>query len=439
MIMALIPKIFLEKYIPLESDDYMKFLEYSFAKQIALTMDRIYQNGLTTTSGGNISVRDNNGDIYISPSGVDKGRLDEQDIMKVSPNGQITGKHKPSVEFPFHQHIYQVRSDISAIVHAHPPGLVALSAARKNPMTHLIGAIKNLIPHTTFAPYALPGSKDLGMNIANEFMKGSNVVLMENHGIVIGANNLQEAFLIMEALEHYVLTEVKALSIKSQFTQFPEFHYKPYTLKHDEEKSMISKDIMDEFIYLVKRAYRLKLISGYYGVFSLRVSEHAFLITPHQMDLNDIDINDLVLVKNGKVPYGKYPNQAWTMHADIYDKNKDINALIQTASIHSMVYTITTHSFDTRIIPEGYIMLKEIRKCHPESYLDIIDISKQKPVTLVQNNFVLVAGRTLFQAFDRLEVLEFGANSLLMASQYEHIFQIHDDEIKLIDNSFNAW
>ena len=431
MIMALIPKIFLEKYIQLGSDDLMKFLEYSFAKQIALTMDRIYQNGLTTTSGGNISVCDKHGNIFISPSGVDKGKLEEQDIMKISPNGQIIGKHKPSVEFPFHQHIYQVRSDIKAIVHAHPPGLVALSAARKNPMTHLIGAVKNLIPHTTFAPYALPGSKDLGENIANEFMKGFNVVLMENHGIVIGAKNLQEAFLIMEVLEHYVLTEIKALSVK--------FHYKPYALKHYEEKSVISKDIMDEFIYLVKRAYRLKLISGYYGVFSLRVSEHAFLITPHQMDLNDIDINDLVLVNNGKVPYGKYPDQAWTMHADIYDKNKDINALIQTASIHSMVYTITTNSFDTRIIPEGYIMLKEIRKCLPESYLDIIDISKQRPVTLVQNNFVLVAGKTLFQAFDRLEVLEFGANSLLMASQYEHIFQINDDEIKLIDNSFNAW
>ena len=46
--------------------------------QIALVMSRIYRRGLTTTSGGNISIIDENGDIWISPSGVDKGHYKQQ-------------------------------------------------------------------------------------------------------------------------------------------------------------------------------------------------------------------------------------------------------------------------------------------------------------------------------------------------------------------------
>jgi L-fuculose-phosphate aldolase len=44
-------------------------------EQINVIIGRIYSRGMTTTSGGNISIRDKNGDIWITPSGVDKGRL----------------------------------------------------------------------------------------------------------------------------------------------------------------------------------------------------------------------------------------------------------------------------------------------------------------------------------------------------------------------------
>ena len=43
--------------------------------QITNIIDRIYKRGMTTTSGGNISVIDNNGDIWVTPSAVDKGSL----------------------------------------------------------------------------------------------------------------------------------------------------------------------------------------------------------------------------------------------------------------------------------------------------------------------------------------------------------------------------
>ena len=89
--------------------------------QITLVISRIYERGLTTTSGGNISIIDENGDIWVTPSAVDKGSLQPSDIVCVKPDGTVVGRHKPSSEFPFHKAIYKARPDIKAIIHAHPP------------------------------------------------------------------------------------------------------------------------------------------------------------------------------------------------------------------------------------------------------------------------------------------------------------------------------
>ena len=77
------------------------------ADQLVMIMQRIYEYGMTTTSGGNLSIRDENGDVWITPSGIDKGALTRQDICCVKPDGTVIGPHKPSVELPFHLDIYK--------------------------------------------------------------------------------------------------------------------------------------------------------------------------------------------------------------------------------------------------------------------------------------------------------------------------------------------
>ena len=65
------------------------------AQLIVMIMDRIYGYGMTTTSGGNLSILEENGDLWITPAGVDKGSLTPADIMHVSPEGRVTGPHRP--------------------------------------------------------------------------------------------------------------------------------------------------------------------------------------------------------------------------------------------------------------------------------------------------------------------------------------------------------
>ena len=83
--------------------------------ELVLTMQRIYRYKMTTTSGGNLSILDENDDMWITPTGVDKGTLTPNDIMCVRADGTIEGLHRPSSEYPFHKAIYAVRRDLKAI------------------------------------------------------------------------------------------------------------------------------------------------------------------------------------------------------------------------------------------------------------------------------------------------------------------------------------
>src|SRR3954467_15320722 len=93
--------------------------------EILEAIQRIYRYRMTTTSGGNLSIRDENGDIWITPAGVDKGGLRRGDMVCVQADGTVAGNCRPSSELPFHQAIYARRPDLRGIVHAHPVALVA--------------------------------------------------------------------------------------------------------------------------------------------------------------------------------------------------------------------------------------------------------------------------------------------------------------------------
>ena len=175
--------------------------------EIMQTMDRIYRYRMTTTSGGNLSIRDED-DIWIAPASVDKGNLSRNDIVCVKADGSVEGLHSPSSEFPFHRAAYEARPDIGAIVHAHPVALVAFSICGQTPDTRLFHQAHSECGRIGFAPYALPGSEQLGRNIAETF-KTSDSVILDNHGVVVGGNSASHAFQRFEAFEFAAKTIIK--------------------------------------------------------------------------------------------------------------------------------------------------------------------------------------------------------------------------------------
>ena len=169
-------------------------------KEIAYYMRRLYRQKLTTASGGNISAKQNNM-VFITPSGIDKGEMQTEQVGEIDLEGNIIeSKHKLSMETPMHLAIYKVRPDVKAIVHAHPPYGTAFAASNKTLSSDLASEGRLVLGDIAFAKYALMGTQDLADMVANSAQK-SNIILMENHGVIALGNTLLEAFDRLEVLE----------------------------------------------------------------------------------------------------------------------------------------------------------------------------------------------------------------------------------------------
>ncbi len=169
-------------------------------EEVAYFMRRLYDQNLTTTSGGNVSLRV--GDkVFITPSQLDKGRIKPEEIGEITLEGKNLTPHlKISMESKMHLAIYNQRSDVKAIVHAHPVYATSFAIAGKEIKTNLAGEAWAIIGKTVFAPYALMGSQNLADNVGKAALTG-NCILMENHGILTVGENLLQAFDRLEVLE----------------------------------------------------------------------------------------------------------------------------------------------------------------------------------------------------------------------------------------------
>lgn len=412
------------------------------AQQIVLVIGRIYNRGLTTTSGGNISIIDNDGDIWITPAGVDKGSLRPSDIMCIKKDGSVIGKHKPSSEFPFHKAIYDMRPDIKAIIHAHPPALVSFSIVRKIPNTNIISQAKHICGPIGYAEYEIPGSHALGERIAQEFDKGYMAIIMENHGTVLGGTDLVDAFQRFETLEFSARTILYGNTIGEPRyltdNQIDDFDSQiPDLLPENEVVSYPSDERKKraEICSIVHRACNQGLMISSYGTVSARWKGNDFLITPTNVPRWDLEVGDIVQIKDGKREPGKVPSRATWMHQEIYNRNPQINSIILTQSPYLMAFGVTKAVLDVRTIPESWIFLQDVSSLHFGSHFqgqyEILEILKLgNPAMIIQNDAVLVTGDQLLQTFDRLEVAEFSAKSLVMSASIGELKPINDQQVE---------
>lgn len=416
--------------------------------EIMQTMSRIYGYRMTTTSGGNLSILDEAGDIWISPARVDKGNLTRNDIVCVKPDGSVEGPHPPSSEFPFHKAIYQARPDIKAIVHAHPVALVAFSICQSVPNTKLFHQTHSVSGKIGFAPYACPGSEQLGKNIAATFAEGCDSVILENHGVVVGGSSLGDAFQRFEAFEFAGKTLIKAQQLgevqyldDAQLAQavnrrveVPTFT--PPTATADE------RELRRELCQFLRRGCRQRLLISTEGSFSTRLGDDSFLITPTQQDRERLRAEDLVLIADGKREAGKKASRAVLAHQAIYQKHPDINTIVFAHPVNATAFSVTDVKFDTRTIPESYVFLMDVARVpygvqyqNDDSIADYVSASS--PAAILENDGVLVTGSSVLDAFDRLEVLESTAEAVINAGSIGKVSVMPDAVIEELRNEFN--
>jgi L-fuculose-phosphate aldolase len=170
---------------------------------VADCMNRLYQKGLTTTSGGNISLRVSDKLILLTPSATDKGNMRADQIAEIGMDGTNHTPHlKPSGETSMHLQIYKRRPDVLAIVHAHPPMASVFAVSDKQLNVRLIAESYAIIGQPAVAPYALTGTQELADAVADGLTGNTTCVIMKNHGVLTVGTDLLQAFDRMEVLEN---------------------------------------------------------------------------------------------------------------------------------------------------------------------------------------------------------------------------------------------
>ena len=167
--------------------DQMRQMVLEYSKQA-------YEERLFAGTSGNLSVRDpESGLIAITPSSVAYPTMTREDIMLITPAGEIrAGQHKPSSEWRMHAEIYAHRPDVHAVVHTHSPYATAFAVAHEKIPVILIEMMYFLLGDVPIAAYHMPGTAELGEN-ALAVLAQRGACLMENHGVLAIGATLEQA------------------------------------------------------------------------------------------------------------------------------------------------------------------------------------------------------------------------------------------------------
>lgn len=162
---------------------------------------KIYQRGLVAANDGNLSVRVGENALWVTPTGVSKGSMTEEMLVKLDLDGNLLeGVRKPSSETKMHLRIYQEDPLVRAVVHAHPPAATAFAAAGLPLDRPVLQEAVVQLGAVPVAPFALPGSQGVADSVA-PYCRQYRALLLEYHGAVTWGDSMEQAHYRLECLE----------------------------------------------------------------------------------------------------------------------------------------------------------------------------------------------------------------------------------------------
>ena len=208
-------------------------------------------------------------------------------------------------------------------------------------------------------------------------------------------------------------------------------------VEHNEKELSIRRQIAT----LVRRSCAQGLMISSYGTVSVRWKGDDFLITPRNVPRWEMGLGDVVQIRDGKREPGKLPSRAIRVHEKIYRENPRVNSIILTQPQHIMAYGVSGRKLDVRTIPESWIFLQDIPMVEFGTQFrgagELAGMFRpDTPAVIIKNDSIIVTGDKLLQTFDRLEVAEFSARSLIMSHPLGALVPINDQQIEDLRKKF---
>jgi L-fuculose-phosphate aldolase len=163
----------------------------------------VFQKGWIASNDGNISVRLDAERILATPTGVCKGMMAPDDLIVVDMKGnKISGRRERTSEIMLHLTIYDMRPDINAVLHAHPPVATGYASAGRSLNQALLPEVIIGLGCVPLAEYGLPGTPAITEPMLPLIPK-YDALLMANHGAVCYGPDAFAAYFRMESVEHF--------------------------------------------------------------------------------------------------------------------------------------------------------------------------------------------------------------------------------------------
>jgi L-fuculose-phosphate aldolase len=163
----------------------------------------VFQKGWVAANDGNISVRLDQKRLLATPTGICKGMMKPDDLIICDCQGnKIEGKRERTSEILMHTTIYEMRPDVIAVVHAHPPVATGFAVAGRPLNQALLPEVVLGLGCVPLAEYGLPGTPELTEPL-KPYIPNYDALLMANHGAVCYADDLYKAYFKMETVEHF--------------------------------------------------------------------------------------------------------------------------------------------------------------------------------------------------------------------------------------------
>ncbi len=179
--------------------------EMTVREEICEIGRRMYGRRMVAANDGNISVRLSDQVILCTPTGVSKGFMKPEQLCKIDLSGKVleaANGFGPSSEVKMHLRVYQKRSDIMAVVHAHPifaTSFAVMGRALEVPIMPEVIVNFGKVP---LAAYGTPSTTEIP-DAVEPFLQDYQAILLEHHGALTWAKDLQSAYMKMESVEFY--------------------------------------------------------------------------------------------------------------------------------------------------------------------------------------------------------------------------------------------
>ena len=190
------------------------------ARELIVVGALLVRQGYVQASGGNLSVRDGDGAMWITGTGTWLDRLRPTDLVPTTFDGAHEGDVRPSSEWLLHARIYAARPDVNAVIHMHPQFslLVHASGKRTRSLTHNHAWYVGSYGQT---PYHANGSDELADSAAEQLTLGHNVCLMGHHGIAAAGESVEWALRRALNFEEAAIMTYRALTLGDEDATFP--------------------------------------------------------------------------------------------------------------------------------------------------------------------------------------------------------------------------